>query len=307
MADPASEPSEQHLDSAIADVYGASPEGFVAKRDALAKELREAGRRDDANTVKRLRKPSRTAWSLDVVALNDPASVEDLVGALAAAIEAQSSGGDLRGALDDLRESVRRFSAMAAEMAKAAGQPVDQAGLVPALSAVVADTEAFEALRAGRLAAIPTGGGVDLLTSLPAIVPPSRGTSRASRSTAEPRPRTGTSASDTQATVEAEATGTEGATQAEAVAATRRALLEAETVVRITRERAAEAERALQRAEIAADVADEQLRVAERTAEARRNELEQARQEAEAAKTRQREAEEAATIARADLDNVTSD
>lgn len=306
MTDPAGDASEQDLDAAIADVCRGSLEGFVAKRDALAKELRAAGRRDDAGTVKSLRKPSRPAWALDAVALEDPAAVEGLAEALAEAIEAQTTGGDLRAAFDHLRERVRSVAAAAADTARAEGHPVDQAGLVPALSAVVADTEAFEALRAGRLTAIPTGGGVDLLASLPQIAPRSPRASRTTRSSTSPGPGTGPPSDTVSAGAEAEPTDVESVAQAEAAAPAHRTLLEAETAVKLARERAAEAERALQKAEINAEVADEQLRVAERTARAKRRELDEARQEAEAAKARKHEAEEAAAQARADVDRQTS-
>jgi hypothetical protein len=38
----------------IADLYAGPLDAFVARRDALAKELRAAGRRDDAKAVKAL-------------------------------------------------------------------------------------------------------------------------------------------------------------------------------------------------------------------------------------------------------------
>ena len=40
------------LDRAIAEVYGGPLDGFVARRDALVKQLRAAKRADDAGRVK---------------------------------------------------------------------------------------------------------------------------------------------------------------------------------------------------------------------------------------------------------------
>ena len=67
------EPSE--LETALLAVYRGPLEEFVSRRDALAKQLRAAKRREDADRVKALRKPSRTAWVLDAIVHEDPASI----------------------------------------------------------------------------------------------------------------------------------------------------------------------------------------------------------------------------------------
>jgi hypothetical protein len=51
------------LGRAIGAVYGGALDGFVARRDALVKQLRAAKRTDDAGTVKALRKPRVNAWA----------------------------------------------------------------------------------------------------------------------------------------------------------------------------------------------------------------------------------------------------
>jgi hypothetical protein len=155
----------QDLEHAIARVYGGPPEGFVGGRSDLAKELRAAGRREDAARVKGLRKPSRMAWALDAAALD----AADAMGRLEAAVDgvraAQSSGRDLRGAIGELRAAVRFLADAAAAGAAERGHPVDGAALVNAILAVIADAAAFDALRASRLVDIPEAGGLDLLTA----------------------------------------------------------------------------------------------------------------------------------------------
>jgi hypothetical protein len=47
------------------DLYGLPLERFVPERAALAKELRAAGRRDEAAGVAKLRKPSAAAWAVN--------------------------------------------------------------------------------------------------------------------------------------------------------------------------------------------------------------------------------------------------
>ena len=53
------------LDAAIGAIYGGPLDEFVTARDGLARELRAAGRRDDATAVRKLAKPRRLAWALD--------------------------------------------------------------------------------------------------------------------------------------------------------------------------------------------------------------------------------------------------
>src|SRR5215831_9354421 len=48
-----------------AELYGLALEEFIAQRASLAKSLRANGRRDDANVVAALRKPSVAAWAVN--------------------------------------------------------------------------------------------------------------------------------------------------------------------------------------------------------------------------------------------------
>ena len=70
------------LETAILAVYRGPLEEFVTRRDALVKQLRAAKQREDADRVKALRKPSRTAWVLDNIVHEDPASIDQLAAAI---------------------------------------------------------------------------------------------------------------------------------------------------------------------------------------------------------------------------------
>src|SRR5262249_124985 len=59
-------------------VYGAAPDAFTKERDALARELKAAGRTAASAAVKALKKPSRSAWAVDQLARRFP----DRIGAL---------------------------------------------------------------------------------------------------------------------------------------------------------------------------------------------------------------------------------
>lgn len=59
------------LEAAIDGLFRVPPERFVAERDALASSLRTDKRRDDAATVKKLRRPTVAAWAVNRVADTD--------------------------------------------------------------------------------------------------------------------------------------------------------------------------------------------------------------------------------------------
>jgi hypothetical protein len=264
------------LDSALAEFYRGPLEEFVGRRDGLAKDLRAEGRRDEAQGVKGLRKPARTAWALNAAVNDDPEAVERCAAAVANALEAQSEGGDLRSAYDELRAAVRNLAAAAARASQAAGHALDQADLVPAASAVIGDASAFEDLRAGRLVSIPAAGGLDRLTGMS---PPAAPTA-----TAKTAPKRKRSAARTKAPADEAA---QAATQAH------ERLRGAEAAAKSAHERSQAAVRALRKAESNAEAADEQLRQAQENAQAMRAELDQAYQEAEAAKEQERAGHEA--------------
>jgi hypothetical protein len=69
--------SDQRLD----DLYREYPDGFVAGRDKLAKELRAAGDRDEADRVRKLRRPSNAAWLINRAALTSPARLKEFTDA----------------------------------------------------------------------------------------------------------------------------------------------------------------------------------------------------------------------------------
>ena len=65
-------------DAALQRLYAVPPEEFVAVRNALAKELVQAGNRKTAEEVKSLRKPTVVVWALNRVARDHRDGVEAL-------------------------------------------------------------------------------------------------------------------------------------------------------------------------------------------------------------------------------------
>jgi hypothetical protein len=139
------------VDDPIDLLYGLALEDFVARRDALAKEIRAEGDRERAAAIKRLAKPTRAAWAVNRLARERPDEVRALVEAgeaLAGAQEALLGGADadvLRGAAEAARALVDALAAQA---------PVDGATrdkVRATLHAATVDEEARAEVAAGRV------------------------------------------------------------------------------------------------------------------------------------------------------------
>jgi hypothetical protein len=283
------EPSE--LETALLAVYRGPLEEFVARRDALAKQLRAAKRREDADRVKALRKPSRTAWVLDNIVHEDPLVLEQLARAISAA-QTVRSGADLRVALDNVRTAIRDVAAAGARVAIRAGQPIDASTLVTAVHAVIGETSAFSDLRAGRLVDVPDGGGLDILSAITISVPSSPSAAPSSPSTAAPIPAPPNAEPGAKA-------ATQAAQEAERAIAARADLHRAEASLADAREQSDRAEQSVRDAQEKVDAAERALSHAQAEAQARRAEVERVRRDAEAAAAGVRDAERAVAAARA--------
>jgi hypothetical protein len=90
-------------DDAVDRLYGVALDEFVPARDALARELRDEGRRGEAAAVKALAKPSVAAWAVNQAVRTQRGAArelwragDDLAAAQAAVLEGRGSGADLR-------------------------------------------------------------------------------------------------------------------------------------------------------------------------------------------------------------------
>jgi len=295
-------PDPNELETAVVAVYRGPLEEFISRRDALAKQLRAAKRRDDADRVKSLRKPSRTAWVLDTIVHEDPAAIEQLVEAINAAQTVQS-GADLRAAMETIRAAVRAVAAVGARVAIRAGQPVDANVLSTALHAVIGETRAFEDLRAGRLVDVPDGGGLDILAALPTLAPPPPRPSPPATPSAPSANLVSPPASPPapNADADAQSVAREAAREAEraAAAAARADLRRAETVLAEARDHSKRVGQLVRDAESKLAAAEHALSRAEAEARTRLGDVERARHDADAAAARVRDAERAVADARA--------
>src|SRR3954470_1894893 len=152
-----SSPSVPPMD--VDELYRAPFDEFIARRDALAKQLRKDGKRDEADAVKKLKKPALSAWALTQLPSD---ALEGLLGAGAALRQAR--GGDtLRDATREERAAVDDIASQATALLRQAGHTVTDktAGEIrDTLHAAALDDEAREELAAGRLVAPHTAVGV---------------------------------------------------------------------------------------------------------------------------------------------------
>jgi len=279
------------LETAVVAVYRGPLEEFISRRDALAKELRAAKRREDADRVKALRKPSRTAWVLDNIVHEDTSVLDQLTAAIRAA-QTVHSGADLRAALDNVRTAIRDVAAAGARVAIRAGQPIDASALVTAVHAVIGETSAFNDLRAGRLVEVPAGGGLDILSAITISVP-SPPSVAPSQPIAAPIPAPPNAAPSAESARQAEQKA------ARAIAAARADLQRAEASLATAREQSDRAAQSVRETQATLDAAEQALSHAQSEAQARRIDVDRARRDAETAATQVREAERAVAAARA--------
>lgn len=282
------EDKEKALESAIAGLYGGALDDFIRRRDALSKELRTAGEKDSAATVKSLRKPSRIAWALDVAALDKFGAIETVVAAVEATFQAHSTGGDVRAAIANMRAAVRDFAGKAAGAAAGAGQRLDPNDLSNALFAVIGKPESLQQLRRGHLADVPEGGGLDVLAALPSSLAP------ASAPVSAP-PVQSPQVGDTAETTD----------NAELVSAAREAVRRAGADLADARQRSEATRQALGAAESKLELTELQLRRAEEEVRAARAARDRASQEANKAAARLQDGETALRAAEQALSHLT--
>jgi hypothetical protein len=144
------------LDEIADELYALPPDEFVPARDDRVAAAKEAGDRDLARAVARLRRPTRAAWLANLLARHRTEQLDGLVALARGLAQAQQElDGDTLRALSGQRH--RAVAAMAREAGRLAarqGEPVNDAllrELQGILDAALADPAIAEEVRAGRL------------------------------------------------------------------------------------------------------------------------------------------------------------
>jgi hypothetical protein len=258
------------LQGAADQLYAISPDDFVAQRTALVAEARAAKDRGLAKEIGQLRRPTRSAWLVNILARAEPERLTELLKLGTALQQAQQrmAGDELRRLSKERRTMIDFLSRRAGELGveqeyaatDAAIQEVSQT-----LQAALGDPAVADLVRAGRIPQAVSYGGfgpADLTSALAASLP-----------AAEPKttPAKTAPASDEDSRPEEPPTDPAEITEAEQEAAVKR-----------------------QAADVAAEVAAE----AEAAAEAATTRSDELADQVESLRTRLREAEEQERTAR---------
>jgi hypothetical protein len=182
-------PAERDLDR----LYGLPREEFTSARNALVRELQKAGRRDEAEEVRALKKPSVSAWAVNQLARQHPQEVAELVKAGDALRKAQRDVlAGKKGA--DVRQASRAQHELADELVDTAREILEEAGtkatqttaqrISGTLRAASSDPAAAKLLRKGRLSEDVESVGFGPLLH---VAPQRRGRSRPTRDRARER------------------------------------------------------------------------------------------------------------------------
>lgn len=153
------------------ELYGLALDEFTGARDALAKRLKADKRREDADAVSALRKPSVAAWAINQAVRGHRADADVLLEAgadLREAHEAMLGGGQaaaVRTASERERDAVRALTRRALDALGERASDATAEKIRATLHAVAADEELREQVQEGRLQRESDGGA----TGWPAI------------------------------------------------------------------------------------------------------------------------------------------
>jgi hypothetical protein len=243
---------EEELDQ----LYALPLEEFTKARNDLARRLGKAGRRDAAEEVRKLTKPSVPVWTANQLARREPGEVRALLRSAEELRKSQeralrgSGKSDLQDRLDKQRQAVRALARLGRDILADEGRSVSDAiveRIATTLDAAALDEGSRFLLRAGRLTDELEPPGFEALAGMaPAKEKQGGGArKRPTASAAEARRRVQAAQREARARAR-DATKAEGEVErAEATAAEARRAAEA------ARERSDEADRALAEAEAA--------------------------------------------------------
>jgi hypothetical protein len=139
-----------------AELYLVPPDRFVAVRDDVVRTARRAGYREVADQLQQLRRPTRSAWLVNVLARHDREAMRELaaLGRELRQAQTQLDGGQLRRLSTRRRELVCGLVELARERATEAGVAASDRVLdevEATLHAALVDLAAVSAVLSGRL------------------------------------------------------------------------------------------------------------------------------------------------------------
>ena len=138
------------------ELYTLAPAGFRAARDERAAQARAAGDADLAAAIRKLRRPTVSAWLVNLLVREDPGQVDELLELGGSLREAQQAlaGDRLRELSGQRRRLITALTQEARRLAEQAGQPLSaqaEREVQETLEAALADPGIAEAVRSGWL------------------------------------------------------------------------------------------------------------------------------------------------------------
>ena len=286
-SDPTDVPSAAPAER-VDSLYGLPLDEFTPARDALAKELRQGGGREEANWVKGLKRPTAAAWLVNQLARSQPRDAKRLLTADEAlrkanerVLSGKGSAGELGKAGEEHSAAIRDLLAKAPGLLDRQGRSPSGATLEKAeqtLRSIALDDEVRRQFELGRLTSEQRATGFgEFAGPLPTARREVAGRRSQGRQTADRGRRTAGPSPEPSGPSRAE----QRAAAREALKAARaelrerkRAVMEAERELRDATRAAERAQKAAEQAETALAKAraaedDAAARVAEAEAEAR--------------------------------------
>ena len=152
------------LEDAAARLYALAPEDFVAGRTALVKRARAAKDKPLADALGALRKPTRTAWVVNLLARDDPDAVSALLdlGDQLRTAQEQRDGTALRSLSAQRRTAIDALVRRGTELGRQAGHVPTESTLnevAQTLQAALGDPTVAAQVRGARLAGAAVFGG----------------------------------------------------------------------------------------------------------------------------------------------------
>jgi hypothetical protein len=144
------------LDVIADELYGLPPDEFVPARDDRVAAAKEAGDRDLARALARLRRPTKAAWLANLLARHRTEQLDGLVALARSLAQAQQEldGDALRALSGQRHRAVAAMARDAGRLAARRGEAVSDSlvrEVAGILDAALADPAVAEEVRAGRL------------------------------------------------------------------------------------------------------------------------------------------------------------
>ena len=158
------------------ELYGLLPADFTRVRDERARQAKARGYRELAETLRKLRRPTASAWALNLLVRRYPEQVDELIGIGARLRQAQTDldGAAVRELGARRRQAVAALARQARSLGVELGQRLTDAALIEleqTLLAALVDPAAAHTVRAGRMSAPLAYAGLGPL-AMPAGAPP---------------------------------------------------------------------------------------------------------------------------------------